>query len=306
MRGMIRGAAPAGLLAAILAAGCSVGAPGPHQATVDTCYAFGVRALERHITVRTVPRACSGLSHAQINLAVARAVRETVGARHKAVARRLAYREGAYLAHLITTVPAPRPAPPVAPAGQSSDLAVSLGALAAWIATAAAGSYLLAGWLAGGGLRRRARATDMPPAVIVGHFALAVTGLGTWIAFVATGEPVLAWIAAGLILPATGLGMATLAAALSQPAASPGSASPPAASPGSASPGSASPGPASAGPASAGPASPGPPPEMPTAAAAAEVAAPARAAMPVIVIAVHGALATATILLVLLAAIGAA
>jgi hypothetical protein len=45
---------------------------------------------------------------------------------------------------------------------------------------------------------------------------------------------------------------------------------------------------------------------MPTAAAAAEVAAPARAAMPVIVIAVHGALATATILLVLLAAIGAA
>src|SRR5450755_1777640 len=81
MRGIIRSAAMAGWLAAagLLAAGCSVGAPAPYQATVDTCYAFGVQALDRHITVTAVPRACTGLSRAQVNLAVARAIRDVAG-----------------------------------------------------------------------------------------------------------------------------------------------------------------------------------------------------------------------------------
>jgi hypothetical protein len=82
---------------------------------------------------------------------------------------------------------------------------------------------------------------------------------------------VLAWIAVGLILPVAGLGMATLVAALPEPAAS------------------------------GRPASPG----LSLATRMAETA-PARVRMPVTVIAVHGVLATATILLVLLAAIGAA
>jgi hypothetical protein len=258
MRGIIRSAAMAGWLAAagLLAAGCSVGAPAPYQATVDTCYAFGVQALDRHITVTAVPRACTGLSRAQVNLAVARAIRDVAGPRPKAVARRLAYQEGAYLAHLISTVPPPGPASPdiapaVAPARQSAGLPLRLAALAAWIITAAAGSYLLAGWLADGGLRRRTRATGMPPGIIISHFTLAVAGLGIWIGFVAADVSVLAWIAVGLTLPAAGLGMATLVAALPEPAASAG------------------------------------------------------ARMPVTVIAVHGVLATATILLALLAAISA-
>lgn len=256
------------------AAGCSAGAPAPYRATADTCYAFGVQALERHSTVATVPRACAGLSHAQVNLAVARAVRDVAGSRPKTVARRLADKEGAYLAHLINTVPPSKPMPlAVAPAGQSTDLPLSLAALAAWIATAAAGSYLLAGWLAHGGLRRvRTRVTGMPPVTIISHFVLAVAGLAVWIAFVATGVSVLAWIAVGLILPAAGLGMATLVAAPPEPAAN-------------------------ARPASSG---------RPLATRTAVAAAPARVRMPVTVIAVHGVLATVTILLVLLAAIGAA
>ena len=258
MRGIIKGAAPAGLLAAVLAAGCSGGAPAPYQATADTCYAFGVQALQRHITVTTVPRACAGLSYAQVNLAVARAIREVVGPQRKVVARRLAYQESAYLGHLIRTVPPPGPVPlAAAPARQSASLPLGLMALAAWIGTAAAGSYLLAGWLAHGGLHRRSLVTGVPPVTIVSHFTLAVAGLGTWIAFVATDVAALAWIAVGVIVLVAGLGMATLVAALPEPAA---------------------------------PAAP---------------AAPARIRLPVTVIAIHGVLATATILLVVLAAIDA-
>jgi hypothetical protein len=88
---------------------------------------------------------------------------------------------------------------------------------------------------------------------------------------VASHVPALAWTGVCLIIPAAGLGMATLVSALPGPAAS------------------------------AGPASPGPR----LAARPAGTAAPARVRIPVVVIALHGMLATATILLVLLAAIGA-
>lgn len=264
MRGRVtstgRGIAVAGLLGCALAGGCSPGgAPAPFRATVESCYAFGVRALQRHVTVTTVPRACAGLSHAQVNLAVARAVREVAGPGHKAAARRRASREGGYLAHLINTVPPGRPRPvAVAPARAGSDLPLSLAALAAWVVTAAAGGYLLAGWLAHGGWRsRHIRAAGLPPLVILGHAGLAAAGLAIWIAFLASGVPALAWTAVGVILLVAGLGMATLVTGLPEPADSTAS------------------------------------------------AAPAKMRMPWTVIAAHGVLATATIMLVLLAAIGA-
>ena len=281
-KGTVRGAGQAGLLtavlAAVLAAGCSAGPAAPFEATVQSCYAFAVQALQRHVTVTTTPRACAGLSREQIDQAVSRAVHEAAGLGPKAVARRRAAQDSRYLAYLIRNVPpasaAPGPAPlTAAPAGHSTGAALRLAALAAWIATAAAGSYLLAGWLTHGGLRgRRPRHAGMPPVIVVSHAAVAVAGLGIWLAFVASDVSVLAWIASGLILPAAGLGMATLVAGL---------------------PGSA---------ASAGPASPDPPQPARTSVTG---SAP-RVRMPVIVIALHGVLATATILLVLLAAIGAA
>jgi hypothetical protein len=273
MRGIIRGGAVAGLLAAVLAAGCSAGTPGPYHATADTCYAFGVRALQQHVTVAAVPRACAGLSHAQVNLAIAKAVRDVTGSRPKAAARRQGYEESGYLARLISAVPLPAPVRlAMTPARRSTDSPLSLAALAAWIVTAAAGSYLLAGFLAYGGPRRHTQAASLPAALVVSHVAPAVAGLGIWIAFVAAGVPVLAWTAVGVLLPAAGLGMATLVNTLPGPA--PGAAPP----------------------------DPGGPPTAPIAA----TAAPARMRPPVTVIAVHGVLAMAVVLLVLLAAIGAA
>jgi hypothetical protein len=155
-------------------------------------------------------------------------------------------------------------------------------ALVAWLVTATAGSYLLAGWLRHGGLRRGrggSRTGGMPPVIILGHFGLAVTGLGLWIAFMASDLTALAWTAAALLLPTAGLGMATLVTALPEPAES--TSPPPAAGPGPAGPDSG---------------------RLATRIAA--TTAPARVRMPVTVIALHGVLATATMLLVLLAAIG--
>jgi hypothetical protein len=258
-----------GLLAAMLAAGCSGGSRGAggsgggYLATESSCYAFGVQAIQRHITVTAVPMACAGLSHVQINTAVSRAIREVTGSHRKVIARRLAYQDRAYLAHLISAVPAPEAAPTVAarapaatrPAG---DLPLGLAALGAWLVTALAGSYLLAGWLMTGKRRRgrvvrprRIRAAGLTRGFIVGHFGMALVGLGIWIAFLGTGVTALAWVSVGVLILIAGLGMGVLAADLPDPGARAGR------------------------------------------------------GMPVIVIGVHGALATTTILLVLLAAIGA-
>jgi hypothetical protein len=284
------GAVPAGLLAAALVAGCSGGASAPYRATTGTCYAFAVQALEQHVTVTTVPRACAGLSHEQIDLAVTRAIHTVVGRRSKVAGRRLAHREIAYLVHLIKAAPVPRPAPLTAPSAQpSSATPTRLAALAAWVATMLAGSWLLAGWLVHDGLRRRESRGGVPRAVIVGHFTLALAGLGVWIAFVVTGVAAVAWAAVGVILSIAGLGMATLAGGL------PGTAD---AEPGS-------PGPAAArtivreAPAREAPARQAPAREAPAREAS------ARVGKPVPLIAVHGALAATTILLVVLAAIGA-
>jgi hypothetical protein len=266
----------AGMLAAVmlaavmLAAGCSAGAPASYRASVGTCYAFGVQAIRRHVTVTAEPRACAGLSHEQINLAVARALREAVGAEPKAAARHLADQYSGYLVHMLATVRPPGPVPPAAVSAppSSSGLPLGLAALAVWLVTAAAGAYLLAGWLAADGRRRRRiRPTSVVPAAVLGHFGLALAGLGIWVAFLVTGLAALAWVAVGLVVLIAGLGMGVLGAALPEPARSPEPARNPA------------------------PAGPG--------------RRVSRAGTPVIVIAIHGMLATATILLVLLAAIGA-
>jgi hypothetical protein len=255
------------LMAVLLAGGCSAGPVTSYRASEQTCYDLAVLALQRHVTLSARPPACVGLSPAQVNLAVARAIRDVTGPWPKAIARHLAYQDRTYLARLVTVVP---PAPPAAspagpqapaPARPSPDLPLDLAALAAWVLTAAAGVYLLAGWLVAWlarllGRRRRRRA-DAATAFTVSHFGLALTGLGVWIGFVATDLAALAWVALGMVVLIAGLGMGVLSAALPGPAR-------PGASPGA-----------------------------------------SRARIPVIVVAAHGMFATLTILLVLLAAIGA-
>lgn len=266
--------------AAALAAGCSAGQRGPSRASVAACYAFAVQALDRHVRVTSVPPACRGLNHEQINLAVDRAIRAVAGPHRKVVARRLAHKEAAYLSYLVTVVP-PRvqPAPVAAQSPRSSTSPLRLAGLGAWLVTVAAGAWLLAGWLVRGGLRRRApRVAGVPRAVIVAHFTLALAGLGIWIAFLATGTAALAWAAVGVVLAVAGLGMATLAGGLPEMRDAPAAGR-------------------AIGSGAAEPADARVPPAWAT---AIEVAA----GKPLARIALHGALAAVTILLVVLAAIG--
>ena len=298
--------AGAALAAVALAAGCSAGQPAQSRATVATCYAFAVQALDQHLRVTSVPPACRGLSHEQINQAVDRAIRTVVGPHRKVVARRLAHKEGAYLSYLVTVVPPRSAAPPAAaPSQPSSGSPLRLAALAAWAVTAAAGAWMLAGWLARGDLRRRyTRVAGVPRAVIIGHFSLALTGLGIWIGFLATGLPALAWTAVGVILSVAGLGMATLASGLPEghhasdgpPEGYHGSNGPPEGYHGS--DGLPDVQPADQG--SGGRGSGGTPPARATA-----IQIPAWAGKPVAIITLHGALAATTILLVVLAAVAA-
>ena len=321
---LARAATVLAVAAAPLAAGCAAAQPASGPGTVAACYAFAVQALDRHQTVTSVPPACTGLSHEAINQAVERAIRTVAGPHRKVVARRLAHREAAYLSYLVTvTPPRAQPAPVAAPSQPSGSSPLRLAALAAWGITAAAGAWLLAGWLAHGGLRRPfTRVAGVPRAVIAGHAALALTGLGIWIAFLVTGATALAWTAVGVVLAVAGLGMATLAGGLPEageetvgprPAGSgtsgravPGSGSPGSAGSGtsgrdgsgSGSSGPGGPGSASSGPAAAGPAIAGVLPSRMTA-----IQLPS--GKPLALIVLHGTLAASTILLVVLAAIGA-
>jgi len=206
-------------LAAVLTAGCGAATPGPYRATVGSCFAFGVRAIEHRLTVTHLPSACAGLSHEQVDEALARAVRAAVGPRPKAAARRAAEQESKYLGDLFTTVPPPRPEPvTIAPQQQSPSRPLQFAALGAWLAAAAAGGYLLVSWVAVA-RRRRPQQGGRPPVVLIAHASLAIAGLGIWTAFLATGAAYLAWLAVAMLLVIAGLGMATLVTGLPEPEA---------------------------------------------------------------------------------------
>jgi hypothetical protein len=285
-----------------LVAGCGAAGTTVH-ATTQSCFAYGVRALRRHETVTRVPSACAGLSREQVNAAVGRALRDVVGPLAKAPFRRRALAESRYLAGLVRSIPTarqrahrPAPAPPA-----STRLPANLAALTSWLVTAAAGLYLLAGWLTRTRSGRpRVRAGGPPPAVIGAHASLGLAGLGVWIAYLATAQPALGWIAVGTTFLLAGLGMATLlTAAPDGQRPGPLAASATTASTATTDAIDTATATASTAPASTATAS--------TAIISAATASPRPpgARPPVLVIALHGVLATITILLVLLAVIGA-
>lgn len=76
---------------------------------------------------------------------------------------------------------------------------MSIAALIAWVVTAGGGFVLLGTWIAKGGARAP-RTSHFPPAVIFGHFALAAAGLVVWIVYLVVDKAVLAWIALGLLV----------------------------------------------------------------------------------------------------------
>jgi hypothetical protein len=90
-------------------------------------------------------------------------------------------------------------------------VAVAVVTLASWVLTASIGAWMLRDLIRRGGVRQQRAARDgLPPAVLFGHFTLALVGLLTWVLFTAAGWRWLAWLAVGLLMPAIGLGISTV------------------------------------------------------------------------------------------------
>ena len=184
--------------------------PAP-PANTPSCYAFAVRALQQHVVVHGMPPACAGLAPEQVNEAVVRALRTVVGPLHKAAARHQAVADSRYLGSLVRQVRPARPAPAVAAPGPvRSTVPARFAALAAWLAAAIPGAWLLARRLGRG--RRLVGAPPAPFWVPASHAGMATAGLALWVAFLLTGSPVVGWLDVALTWLIAGLGMATLLA----------------------------------------------------------------------------------------------
>ena len=83
-------------------------------------------------------------------------------------------------------------------------------ALIAWVLTAGGGLVMLAIWLSRGGMRQRESGRIRPP-LILGHFALAASGLVLWIAYLGTDSDALAWVSFVILLVVAGLGFTMFA-----------------------------------------------------------------------------------------------
>jgi hypothetical protein len=196
-------------LAWLAVAGCS------HQsatsrASVQSCIQFGTDAVRHRVTVTVLPPACQGLTRAQVNFAVARALHSAAaGTRGKARQRARIAEASRFLQHLVTALPEQRQVPqaPTPAARPASRTALGLIALCTWLITVGLGLRMMARWIAGGRRRDPAGRSRRPPAFNLAHLTLATTGLLTWIAYLITNVTGVAWAACALLLPVVGLGM---------------------------------------------------------------------------------------------------
>jgi len=234
--GSLAAAGLAACLAVALAgtASAAAGTAAGTRGSVQACVAYAYAAIERHTPATATAPACAGLSPAEISQAASTAIRMTLTSGTKAAHRRQAIAAARWTRGMIdTTAPAsPSPSSPAASPlaasqasgtglGGISRLAVNLGALLAWLATAASGGWILVRWLLAGGSLRRKRPAAAPPAVTLGHVSGGALGLGLWVVFLATGWVAVAWVALGLLAPVAGLGMTVLLLGLPRPARAP-------------------------------------------------------------------------------------
>jgi hypothetical protein len=197
-----------GIVLAGLAAGCS-GQPAVTGNSVTSCFQFAARAIQHHVTVTAVPAACRGLSQAEVNLAVSRALRAAAaGVRGKVRQRQIIARDIVYVVGLTRAIPgssSPVVANPQPASRSPSHAALDLTALIAWLVTVGLGVSMMARWVTRGrhGSRPRLRGAVLN----FTHFGLALTGLLAWISYLATRLAGLAWAACGLLVAAASLGM---------------------------------------------------------------------------------------------------
>jgi len=186
------------------AAGCS-SQPTVTANSVTSCFRFAATAIQRHITVTAVPTACQGLSQVEVNAAVSRALRAAAsGARGRVRQRQIITSDIPYVANLLRAVPvssSPTATAPQAPSSHPpSRAALSIAALITWLVAVGLGLSMMARWIT------RTRRHNMQPrggrgpALNFTHFGLALTGLLTWISYLATGLTGLAWAACGLLV----------------------------------------------------------------------------------------------------------
>ncbi|RMI31336.1 hypothetical protein [Nocardia stercoris] len=83
---------------------------------------------------------------------------------------------------------------------------MGIAALVLWLLTAVGGFVLLGTWIAKGGAHQPTN-SHLPPAVVFGHFLLAVVGLILWIIYLAVDTRALAWISFVLLLLVAVLGL---------------------------------------------------------------------------------------------------
>lgn len=219
--------APAASAASAAPAASAVDAGGSLQA----CVAYAYTAIERHQVITATPAACRGLSRAEVTQAASIAIRmtETTGAKS---ARRKQAGASARWAQAMITGPAPGRVPVASAAavhpsagrpvdalglGGVGESAAKAGALLAWLATAASGGLVLVRWLLAGGNPLRRTMTAAPPAVILGHVGAGALGLVLWVSFMLSGAVALAWTALAILAPVAGLGMSVLLLGLPGP-----------------------------------------------------------------------------------------
>jgi hypothetical protein len=245
---------------------------------VTSCFRFAVGAIQRQVTVTSVPAACQGLSQVEVNAAVDRALQAAVaGVPGKVRQRQLIARDIPYVTDLIRAIPAPSQPAVAAPQSRPpSQAALSLAALVTWLVTVGLGVSMMARWITHTRRHGTQPRHGRGPVLNLTHFGLALTGLLAWISYLITGVTGLAWAGCGLLLAVASVGMALVfLAAAPNPVTSL---------------------------ATAGPADPAP---GATAAAARPGDDPAPAGHPpALVIAAHISAACVTILLAALAAIG--
>jgi hypothetical protein len=198
-----------GMVLAAAAAGCaSQTAAG--VGSVNSCFQFGMAAIRNQVTVTKLPAACQGLSQVEVNVALDQALHAAAaGVRGKVRQRQIIGRDSPYLAHLIHPVPAPT-AQPAAAAPVShlpSRGALNLATLIAWLVTVGLGMSMMARWITRIARHRTQTGHERGPVLNFTHFGLALTGLLTWISYLATGLTGLAWAACGLLLAVASLGM---------------------------------------------------------------------------------------------------
>jgi hypothetical protein len=68
-------------------------------------------------------------------------------------------------------------------------------ALATWVVAAVLGAVMLTTWVSHGGARPDGGTTHFRPPVVLGHFLLAAAGLVVWLVYLADDSSTLAWVA---------------------------------------------------------------------------------------------------------------